>query len=90
MTSLTYDIILTSPTTSSSSNGKITKNKGKGKKKNYYTREQRKAERDIDRAFDEIEREWDRRMEEFSQQQNEPYEYDDEALNNINEEPSGF
>ena len=29
-------------------------------------------------------------MEEFSQQQNEPYDYDDEALNNINEEPSGF
>ena len=82
---------LTSPTTtSSSSNGGIKKNKGKGKKKNYYTREQRKAERDIDRAFDDIEREWDRRMEEFSQQQNEPYEYDDEALDNINEEPSGF
>ena len=80
---------LTSPTTSSSSSGKITKNKGKGKKK-HLTREQRKVERDIDRAFDEIEREWDRRMEEFSQQQNEPLEYDDEALGNINEEPYGF
>ena len=67
-----------------------TKNKGKGKKKNYYTREQRKAEKEIDKAFDDIEREWDRRMEEFSQQQNEPYNYDDEALDNINEEPSGF
>ena len=29
-------------------------------------------------------------MEEFSQQQNEPHEYDDEALGNINEEPYGF
>ena len=29
-------------------------------------------------------------MEEFSQQQNEPYKYDNEALDNINEEPSGF
>ena len=55
-----------------------------------YTREQRKAEREIDRAFDDIEKEWDRRMEEFSQQQNEPYEYDDETLGNINEEPYGF
>ena len=82
---------LTSPTTSSSSsNGGIKKNKGKGKKKNHLTRKQRKINRDIDRAFDDIEREWDRRMEEFSQQQNEPYEYDDEALDNINEEPSGF
>ena len=79
-----------SPTTSSSSSGKITKNKGKGRKKNYYTRKQRKAEREIDKAFDKIEREWDRRMEKFSQEQNEPYDYDDEALNNINEEPSGF
>ena len=81
---------LTSPTTSSSSNGGIKKNKGKGKKKNYYTREQRRAEREIDKAFDDIEREWDRKMEEFSQQQNEPYDYDDKALDNINEEPSGF
>ena len=81
---------LTSPTTSSSSNGKITKNKGKGKKKNYHTHEQRKAERGIDRAFDDIEREWDRRTLEFSQEQNEPYEYNDEALDNINEEPSGY
>ena len=81
---------LTSPTTSSSSNGGIKKNKGKGKKKNHYTREQRKAEKEIDQAFNEIEREWERKMEEFSQQQNEPYDYDDEALNNINEEPSGF
>ena len=80
---------LTSPTTSSSSSGRITKNKGKGKKK-HLTREQRKIERDIDRAFDDIEKEWDRRMEEFSQQQNEPLEYDDEALGNINEEPYGF
>ena len=40
---------LTSPTTSSSSSGKITKNKGKGKRK-HLTREQRKIERDIDRA----------------------------------------
>ena len=79
---------LTSPTTSSSSNGKITK-KGKEKKR-YLTREQRKIEKEIDEAFDEMEREWDRRMEEFSQQQNEPHEYDDEALDNINEEPSGF
>ena len=79
---------LTSPTTSSSSNGKITKNKGK--KKNYYTREQRKAEKEIDKAFDDMEREWDKRIQEFSQQQNEPYDYDDEALNNINKEPSGF
>ena len=47
---------LTSPTTSSSSNRKITKNKGKGKKK-YYTQEQRKAEKEIDNTFDEIERE---------------------------------
>ena len=67
---------LTSPTTSSSSSGKITKNKGK---KKHLTREQRK-----------IEREWDRRMEEFSQNQNEPHEYDDETLGNINEEPYGF
>ena len=67
-----------------------TREKGKGKKKQYYTREQRKIEREIDRAFDDIEKEWDRKMEEFSQQQNKPYEYDDEALNNINEEPSGF
>ena len=81
---------LTSPTTSSSSNGKINKNKGKGKKKNYYTREQRKAEKEIDRAFDDIEREWDRRIQEFSQQHNEPYDYDDKALDNINGEPSGF
>ena len=81
---------LTSPTTSSSSSGKITKNKGREKKKNYYTREQRIVEREIDRAFDDIERAWDRRMEEFSQQQNKPHEYDDEALGNINEEPYGF
>ena len=47
-------------------------------------------ERDIDRAFDDIEKEWDRRMEEFSQNQNEPLEYDDETLGNINEEPYGF
>ena len=71
------------------SSGKIIKNKGKGKRK-HLTREQRKIERDIDRAFDDIEKEWDRRMEEFSQQQNEPHEYDDEALGNINEEPYGF
>ena len=64
--------------------------KEKGKKKNYYTREQRKIEREIDRAFDDIEKEWDRKMEEFSQQQNEPLEYDDETLGNINEEPYGF
>ena len=79
---------LASPTTSSSSSGKITKNRGKGKKKNYYTREQRKEE--IDQAFDKMEKEWDRRMEEFTQQQNEPLEYDDETLGNINEEPYGF
>ena len=47
-------------------------------------------ERDIDRAFDNIEKEWERRMEEFSQQQNEPHEYDDETLGNINNEPYGF
>ena len=27
-----------------------------------------------------MEREWDRRIQEFSQQQNKPYDYDDEAL----------
>ena len=62
---------LTSPTTStSSSNGKITK-KGKGNgKRRYLTREQRMMEKEIDKAFDDMERERERRMEEFSQQQN--------------------
>ena len=73
----------------SSSNGKIMKNRGKGKKK-YYTQEQRKAEREIDRAFDKIEREWDRRIHEFSVEQNEPHEYDDETLANIDGEPSRY
>ena len=80
---------LTSPTTSSSSSGKITKNKGKGKKK-YYTQEQRRAEREVNKAFDQMEEEWDRRIREFSAEQNTPHKYDDKTLTNINKEPSGY
>ena len=81
---------LTSPTTLLSSNRRITKNKGKGKRKHYYTQEQRKAEREIDKSFDQIEEEWDRRIREFSAEQNTPHEYDDETLANIDGEPSGY
>ena len=37
-----------------------------------------------------MEEEWDRKIHEFSAEQDTPHKYDDEILANINGEPSGY